>query len=102
MADSGNIPCILIGQMQIAEGNEMPSSNSPLSQALAKADREFRHSAIEAERDETTRPVAMSVILNFARESESTERIFLQAPGPGGMQMDDEMELPRPTSPSFR
>ncbi len=79
--------------MQIAEGNEMPS-NSPLSQALAKADREFRHSAIEAERDETTRPVAMSVILNFARETEETARVFLPMPRPDAMQVDDEYDVP--------
>ena len=67
---------------------------SPLSQALAKADQEYRPSRFEAAPDETTRPVAMSVILKFAQESESTQQVFLQAPSPDDLQVDDEVEIP--------
>src|SRR5450432_2447099 len=77
-------------------GRKQSMSNSPLSQALLQADREYRRSRYEADRDETTRPVAMSVILQFAQQNEATERVRLYAPGPVGLQVDDEIEIPRP------
>ncbi len=73
-------------------------SNNPLALALQQADRDYRPSRFEADRDETTRPVAMSVILQFVQQAEATERVRLHAPAPEplGLQVDDELELPRP------
>ena len=71
----------------------MPTSTNPLALALQQANREFRATA-ETE-DDITRPVVLTGIRRRStRDSEPTLRIVLKSPE--AMQVDDELELPRP------
>ncbi len=71
----------------------MPTSTSPLALALQKADREFRASA-ETEED-ITRPIVLAPVPRRpTRDSEPTLRILRSCAE--AMQVDDELELPRP------
>ncbi|MEP6802666.1 MAG: hypothetical protein ABJC07_12040 [Acidobacteriota bacterium] len=71
----------------------MPTSTSPLALALQKADREFRASA-ETEED-ITRPIVLArVPRRPTRDSEPTLRILRRSAE--AMQVDDELEFPRP------
>ncbi|MEO8191091.1 MAG: hypothetical protein ABI682_12180 [Acidobacteriota bacterium] len=66
---------------------------SPFALALQKADREFRASA-ETE-DDITRPVVLaSIPRRLTRDSEPALRLFLDPAE--GIQVDDELEVPRP------
>ncbi len=72
----------------------MPSRTSFLSPDFQKqkADRASRRSA-ETE-DDITRPMVLPVPRRLPRDSEPTLRLFLKVPE--RMQIDDEVELPRP------
>jgi hypothetical protein len=73
----------------------MARSSNSLSRAFAQADLAYWSLPFDASDDEVTRPVALGFLIG-ALESEPTLQVCLDTPSPCDLQVDDEIEVPRP------